>query len=276
MQKIRIGCFAVIVCIGIAGYFLSSSVDSMVMLFCFIPVIAFLSFIGFVFTDVTQLNEVSRRDVPKSLQESHEALLALGFEPFGSMQVRELNISHIVWAYLSEDGYTHAYIGGIKGGTWFSSYFGQTLDVTTRYQNGIHISNGKAKEKVVRSSLEATLDYHLHRVENYANQWGNPIIFASLQEQIDWEQQYKTQEAISLVKGVLWGIARFGLGIVITMLIYWLVIFPNEAISPDVKVLMCMPAPLAPLIFAALPLFRSRTAEARKKKKMDEKEKPLA
>jgi hypothetical protein len=283
MQKIRIGCFAVIVFVGIAGYFLSSYFASIVP-FCFsIIAICILGFFGYLLSTVIQVGELEIRPVPKSLQESHEALLAFGFEPFGSMRVKEIfNISYLVWAYLSEDGYTHAYIGGLEGGTWFSSYFGKGFDLTTRYQNGPHTSNGKleSQQEVVTSSLQAALSHHLYRVENYANQWGNPIIFASLQEQVNWEKQYKAREAQNyiLLKQFLMGVG-FVLGMVIIQLLCWLFIYTNEAISPEIKVfvfLLALLALFAPLVFAFMSFARSRTVEARKKKKLDEKEKPLA
>jgi hypothetical protein len=276
MQKLRLGCFGALALLGIAAFvLLNYSVITTTLFWIILTLLCPIAVLVYTFTSVAKVTDVSMRPIPARLQKSHKKLLALGFTPIGTVGVQEFFIPYRVWGYLSQDKFSHAYIGGLSGSTWFSSYFAKGIDLTTRYQGGVPVSNEKFKESIVGTSLEATFDYHLQQIESHANLWGNPLVFETLQEQVAWEKQHKTNEAInySFIKGFLWGVVRYAFALAITMPIFFLWIYPNS--EPNFLTFMIFFA-FIPLIFAMMPLFRSSTVEARKKKKLDEKEKPLA
>lgn len=140
-------------------------------------------------------------EVTEAAQDVEDTLLALGFKPFGGIEVSNANLPEPVLLRIYTNK-AHNIMANIPvfsdGYVNFSTSYPDGYDVSTNYPYGEVRQTRKTISQTVDSSLETALDYHLHHSTQHIAEHGQPLSFESTVQLTEWEiQQNYMEDAVN-------------------------------------------------------------------------------
>lgn len=223
-------------------------------------------------------------DIPKSLYKIVTELEELSFTQIGVIKYKPmfgLLGTQVVYTYLNPSRNIFAYAKTNEGAhVIFSCYFPDGFDVSTNFPIGLPVDSDKLIRRIVKSSIQAALDFHKHHAKKRIATHGKPKQFTNIQEMLDWEDQHQLaveeHKSANKVGKKIWLrliaamiIAPILGGLLLVPVVIYFLVQGYEQLPAFFNTLIgvvSFGSLIVGLLWAYRPLYKPETVEERKKK----------